>query len=106
MPEARSHETERQKLQTILKDLRPHFSKGVPDIEILAMVLRNGLECSPAAVEAFARKKKTFSTADVMNYFMVGKYKVAGAVAALRGAGKLEAGEPTGDGYSTWRYVP
>ena len=98
--------TEKQKVETVLKGLRSKFSPKTPDLEILATVLRGSGEiCTPETVEKFARARKTFSTADVMQHFQVSKYKVAGSLAALRRANKLSPGESTKDGYSTWMWV-
>ena len=97
---------ERQQIERTLKSLRQHFTPGTPDLEILSQVLQTGPECNPKTVEAFARAKKRFSTADVMQHFQVSKYKVAGSLAALRRAGKIEPAETTDDSnYTSWVWV-
>ena len=99
-------EIERKKVEAVLAPLRTKFPANTPDVEILAAVLQGESgPCNPQTVEAFAKGKKRFSTADVMQHFSVGKYKVAGALAALRRANKIEPGDPTADGYSTWVWV-
>jgi hypothetical protein len=100
-------ETEKKHIETILKGLRPKVTPKTPDLEILAEVLRGGGEtCSPETLAKFARSKKRFTTADVMQHFSVGKYKVAGALAALRRAGKIEPGPvEEKNGYSIWTWV-
>lgn len=98
---------ETRAIQASLKKLRPHFP-GKPDSEILTTLLQNGAGvCSPDTVEAFAKQKKRFSTADVMQHFSVDKYKVAASVAVLRAAGKLEPNEPKKDehGFSRWVWM-
>ncbi len=98
---------ERAHIELALTHLRPHFSPGTPDSEILSAVLRNGTECTPTTVEEYAKTHKRFSTSGVMQHFHVGKYKVAGAVAALRRQSKIEPDEPAEDsnGYSRWKWV-
>lgn len=98
---------ERATIEASLEKLRPFFP-GQPDVEILSIVLQNGTgECSPATVKAYAKRRKHFTTADVMQYFQVSKYKVAGALAALRGQKIIEPDDPkkVKDGYSRWVYV-
>jgi hypothetical protein len=102
-------ETQAKLIKAALIKLRPHFDAGTPDLEILSQVLRNGHgECCPETVEAFAVKMrdKKFSTADVMQFFQVSKYKVAGSLAALSGAGKIrKTGELDDNGYSVYEWV-
>ena len=96
---------EKVHVEASLRNLRTVFP-GEPDVEILAKVLQSGVEeCSPESVLVYARKVKRFSTSSVMNRFSVGKYKVAGALAALRGRGAIEPDEPEVDeyGYSRWK---
>jgi hypothetical protein len=100
------HDAERKQIQTILKTLRKNFPKGTPDLEILSAVLSDGDECNPDGVARFARSVKRFTTADVMNHFQVGKYKVAGSLAALTRAGKIERVESSDpSGYSSYRWA-
>lgn len=96
---------EKAHVEASLRNLRVIFP-GEPDVEILAQVLRSGVEeCNPESVLAYAKKVKRFSTSDVMNRFSVGKYKVAGSLAALRGQGLIEPDDPEEDeyGYSRWK---
>ena len=96
-----------QAIKAALMKLRSHFNAGTPDLEILSQVLQNGnVGCSPATLEAFASKTKTFSTADVMQHFQVGKYKVAGSLASLTGARKIKkTGDVDDNGYSLYVWI-
>lgn len=99
--------TEKKNVQTSLKNLRPHFPKGTPDLEILAELLRNGeSELTPAKLLEFAKSKKRFSTADAMQAFQAGKYKVAGSLASLSGQRRIEkTADVDANGYSVYVYV-
>ncbi len=99
--------SEAKTIKASLSKLRQCFPLGTPDLEILSKVLQNGHgECNPEALEAFASQKKRFSTADVMQHFQVGKYKVAGSLATLSGAGKIKkTGERDSNGYTCYEWV-
>lgn len=96
---------ERKQIQNVLRGIRKQFTPGTPDLEILSAVLSD-TECNPENVAAFVRGRRRFTTADVMTHFQVGKYKVAGSLAALSRAGQIERIEKTDDsGYSAYRWV-
>lgn len=104
----RTIHTEKQRIELALKNLRPLFGHDTPDLEILSAVLRDKIpECNPKEVEEFARQVKKFSTADLVQYFQVDKYKVAGSVAALVRAGKIRADKTSKprDGYGQYVWV-
>jgi hypothetical protein len=101
-------EVQSNRIKLALTSLRPHYEPGTPDLEILSMVLQNGNgDLTPESLEAYAKKKKAFSTADVMQHFQVGKYKVAGSLASLTRQGKIKLAEKKTDanGYSQYVWV-
>lgn len=99
------YDTERALIEILVAKLRSDFPVGTPDIEILSIVLRTE-DCTPEAAEKFAKKKKRFSTADMMQHFSVGKYKVAGILAALRRANKIVPVDTKETaGYSRWAWA-
>ncbi len=99
--------SETKTIKSSLAKLRSCFPGGTPDLEILSQVLSAGHgECNPEALEAFATRKKEFSTADVMQHFQVSKYKAAGSLAALSGAGLIKkTGEQDENGYTCYKWA-
>lgn len=81
---------ERSHLDVTLTRLRPLFP-GAPDLEILQQVLQSGnCVCSPETVLHFARNAQSFFTSDVMQHFMVDKFKAAGCLAPLTRTKKIQ----------------
>lgn len=96
-------------LRATLQSLREHFP-DMSDLDIAAHALFVESDITRSLitadeVEAFAAKRKTFSTGDVMEHFSVPKGNAAAAIAILRIKSKLAADGKAQDNTSRWRYV-
>lgn len=98
---------EKTHIQVSLTHLRPFYASGTPDLEILADVLSDGKGAlTPEALLTYAKSRKQFSTANVMQTFQASKYKVAGSLAALSRSKKIEKlPELDPNGYSFYRFL-
>ncbi len=102
---------EKSHIELALRKIRPYFDASMPDLEILAVVLRNGHgDCTPDTLAAFAEAQGSFTTGEAMQYFQVGKYKIAGCLAPLTRTGKItKLSKLPGDdenSYSRYAWVP
>jgi hypothetical protein len=96
---------ERAHITQSLATLRPIFPHGTPDVEILSQILRNAEELSPKVLGKFARSKKRFTTANVMQHFSCSKYKAAGSLAPLVKAQLIEKNGVGTDGSTRWSWI-
>lgn len=96
-------QAETAQIKQALTRLRPLFPAGTPDLDIIAGVLRNG-ECNPKTVGKYARSRKRFSTADVMQHFQADKSRVAASLATLKRDGVIETIERR-NGFTVFAWV-
>lgn len=99
---------ESARIRKAVEALRPHF-RGKSDVDIVRQVLE-GAPSGPAKVKAeqvaeYAKRRKRFSTGDVVEQFGVTPGSAAALVAILRIKEVIEPDGKANDNTSRWRHV-
>lgn len=96
--------TARKAALALARSLRNLFP-GESDLSILSTLLTNYSEAlTPETLTSFAKQKKSFTTADLLNEFHVSPQKAAGSLAVLTRQGILKS-DGSKNGSSAWRWV-
>ena len=71
-------------LREVIKEAREEYGEGIPDLEVVSCILREGKpEMNPENLLAHFKRKFSCSNVELMDTFGVDKYKVAGSTATL-----------------------